>query len=286
MANPATEQLALTAMHAATKLRRESGLGWVDPADPIDLAAKSGCEVFFCDQSSIEGLYSPNPKPTIVVGACRPAGRRNFTSAHELAHHIFSDGVSVDELTDRSDRGPTELRADMFAGYLLMPAQLVRQAMRCRGIDAGSLTPSECMTISCYLGVGYLTLVGHLQYALRLLGQHDADILRKTTVRELKAEHGCPGDRDLMIVDTHWGKRAISLEVGDYLGLPPGVVHEGRLEQRDGPAAPRATVLEATATGYSRVVEPATGWAAHVRISRKQYVGLAEYRFLEDEETP
>lgn len=35
-------------------------------------------------------------------------------------------------------------------------------------------------------------------------------------------------------------------------------------------------------TGITRVVVPGSNWATYVRVARRQYVGLATYRHLED----
>jgi hypothetical protein len=41
-------------------------------------------------------------------------------------------------------------------------------------------------------------------------------------------------------------------------------------------------VVRAVRPGLSRVLRPSANWACFLRVSRRQYVGLARYRHLED----
>ena len=89
--------------------------------------------------------------------------------AHELGHHIFGDGSRVDELfdpTSKKERSDEEVRADMFAGMLLMPKSAVDRAFSLRKLSPETANPVEFSRVACALGVGYSTLAGHLYYAL------------------------------------------------------------------------------------------------------------------------
>lgn len=86
------QQLASLAAMEASRLRLFAKIPRTAPIDPIETAIKCGCEVRFLSLASLEGIYSPEPSPTIILGSERPAGRRAFTCAHELGHHIFNHG--------------------------------------------------------------------------------------------------------------------------------------------------------------------------------------------------
>ena len=77
-------------------------------------------------------MYYKSPEPHIILSSLRPAGRRAFTCAHELAHHFRGDSVHVDELVEQWKRprrfDPKEFAADCFAGALLMPKMAVERA--------------------------------------------------------------------------------------------------------------------------------------------------------------
>jgi len=61
-----------------------------------------------------------------VVNGDTDPGRRRFTLAHELGHHLFGDEYSSD--TSLADFGSeTERRINQFAVHLLLPRQPIRQ---------------------------------------------------------------------------------------------------------------------------------------------------------------
>ncbi len=120
---------AKAASTASLRLRAAVHAKPWDPIDVFDLAQASGVEVRFTKIGSMEGMYLRQAAPTILIASERPAGRQRFTCAHELGHHVFGDGSRVDELLEKLDkprqRPPEEIRADMFAGLLLMPVARV-----------------------------------------------------------------------------------------------------------------------------------------------------------------
>ena len=78
-----------------------------------------------------------------------------------------------------------------------------------------------------------------------------------------------------------WTDRAVDMQVGDLLMLPPGTLHEAanlRMVER----TESAMLLTATAPGIGRVYRSESDWAAFVRVSRKGYVGRGAYRHWED----
>lgn len=81
-------------------------------------------KVQFLNDINTEGIYATRPKPMILISSLRPLSRRAFTCAHELGHHFFGHGSTIDELKEESesvDFQPHEFLADTFGGFLLMP---------------------------------------------------------------------------------------------------------------------------------------------------------------------
>ena len=141
--------------------------------DVFDLAHSVGVEVRFANIASMEGMYLRRESPAILIASERPAGRQRFTCAHELGHHVFGDGSRIDELLESSSvrgrRIDEELRADMFAGLLLMPKTAVEHGFSVRNLSLKNASSTEVFRVACWLGVGYTTLLKHLNYALHII---------------------------------------------------------------------------------------------------------------------
>src|ERR1700682_610334 len=83
------KHLAMKALDAALKVRRDMRIGLWIPVCVYDLADEMGVDVRFLPYSSMEGMYRKSNIPVIFVSALRPAGRQTYTCAHELGHHVF-----------------------------------------------------------------------------------------------------------------------------------------------------------------------------------------------------
>jgi Zn-dependent peptidase ImmA (M78 family) len=267
---------------SALRLRVALGHGVRAPVCPFDIAAAVGVRVHCFSTPSLEGLYRPGEPATIIVGAQRPFGRRNFTCAHELGHHVHGHGYQVDEVTDTRSgrrRAPEEYVADRFAAALLMPKLCVLDGFTCRGVDPSRPTPDTVAIVADELGVGYGTLIGYMAGTLSLLGEAEEKQLRSMTPKRRKeALVGAPTDGRLVLVDRHWRRAFVDLEVGDILVVPSGGRVEGDcLLLRDG-----CGTYEARRPGCTRVNLPGRDDALQARVSRRWFHGLARYRFLED----
>jgi hypothetical protein len=86
----------------------------------------------------------------------------------------------------------------------------------------------------------------------------------------------------LVVVDTAWTGRPIDAQVGDLIRLPAGTRIEGAVVEAL--AGTVDCVVQASRPGIGRAVIPGSAWAEFVRVSRKQYTGLARYRHLEEVE--
>lgn len=275
-------QLATRAARAAARLRADNGIGSAQAMCPFDLADQLGIVVRLAALSSVEGMYSPAPKPTIVVSVERPLGRRRYTCGHELGHHVFGHGTRLDELVEdvAVAWSPEEFIAQRFAAALLMPKLAVEAAFARRGWSVVEPTPESVFVIAQDLGVGYSTLTGHLERTLRVLPSSIADGLRRASLPRLRSRlAGFEVEHDLVVADEHWGGRSIDVEVGDVVLLPKRSEFQGT-----------CATLRVQPTRHLQGVAPGVGGVTlvpnrppvAVRVSRRRFTGLAPYRHLEE----
>ena len=92
--------LAKRALEKSLEIREEYGYDFRSPLCVYELADRARVTVRFVDDVSMEGVYASLAKPKILISSLRPAGRRAFTCAHELGHHFFGHGSTIDELKE------------------------------------------------------------------------------------------------------------------------------------------------------------------------------------------
>lgn len=110
------------AVEAAATVRAHLGL---TPDLPLgvmaDVSADLGLHVVVVD-SDVDGA-SMTPEPGLgvaVLGGTAPSGRRRFTCAHEIGHHVLGDEYNPAGSVGDS-RDEREARIDAFAAALLLP---------------------------------------------------------------------------------------------------------------------------------------------------------------------
>jgi IrrE N-terminal-like domain len=278
------EQLARIALRSALELRRKAGVPRDEPICIYDFAESLGMEVWFVGGASFAGMY-PKGYKRVFVPAERPPGRRAFTCAHELGHWRFDHGSRVEEIDfDRADHEiPEELLANTFASYLLMPRHAVLDAFARRGIQPAAADPVDIYSVACQLGVGYDTLLKHLRWSMNLLSLARLTDLSAVPPKEIRRSVlGTTTAGHLILAGSAWRKVPIDIEVGDFAVLPlsirlvgssAGVVEESLY----------GTVVEALRPGLTQaVVDDPNGFAAMIRVSRRQFTGRGAYRHLED----
>jgi Zn-dependent peptidase ImmA (M78 family) len=89
--------LILEGAQAASDARDSVGFDLVAPVDIYAVAEAMGVRVRFLPVS-MEGFYRKGSPPRVMLSALRPLARRAFTCAHEVGHHWFSHGSTIDEL--------------------------------------------------------------------------------------------------------------------------------------------------------------------------------------------
>jgi len=276
--------LAHTAMLESINVRSSAKLGLDEPLDVYALSEKLGLRVRFVG-ISMEGMYKRGRPPQILLSALRPLARRTFTCAHEIGHHVFKHGSTIDELVDNlTETGPVhpeEFLAQTFAGFLLMPTLGMRKAFALRGWCAAQATPAQLLTVASAYGVGYTTVINHLAYGLGMLPQARARQLIRVPLPQVRRDVlGTAFSAPLIIVDRHWALPTIDAEVGTHILLPPDATSGGDLlAHREDTSSGR--LFEAIKPGIMQV-ERQGGEITFVRIARHQYVGLSQYRHLEE----
>lgn len=282
--------LATQAMLAAAATRAKAKLDQASPICIYGVCAALGVTVRF-NNINMEGMYQRGRPPRIHLSARRPLPRRAYNCAHELGHHVFGHGSSIDELREDAKmqpwEDPKEFLADTFAGFILMPIIGLRRAFSVRAWTPETVTPVQLFTIACEFGVGYGTLLTHLSAGVNMLSRGRAAALQRMTPKALRMDIlGALTPEPLIVADRYRAAPTLDAEVGTLLFLPSGseVSGGGLAFDRD------------FATGrLFRAVKPgifqasAGDWAVFVRVSPVQknepygYLGLAQYRHLEED---
>ncbi len=268
-------------MQAATDLRDQLDLDPFGPADPFAAAEQLGVTVRFLD-TSMEGFYFKQGPGRILLSSLRPVPRRAFTCAHELGHHCFGHGSTIDQLQEdeRPDSGkPDEVLVNAFAAFFLMPSVGLRGAFARRGWSPATASPIETFIVACQFGVGYVTLINRLSYTLREISAARRTELERWTPQRIRRQLLDDDYDSFVVVDGQNEAATFDVEKGAAVLLPLGVDVEGEaiehvrlLDEFDLYRAVRRGIATVTGSG-----EP-----FDVRVMPEDYVGPAANRFLED----
>ena len=279
-------ELATKTAKQAARTRAALGIDPTFSVCPFDIAGQLGLVVRLAAVASLEGMYSPGPRRTVVLGTERPWGRIRHTCGHEIGHDVFGHGTRVDELCEGPRRAwsPEEYLADRFSTGLLMPKLAVADALRRRGWEARTLTTVQVFTLAQDFGVGYSSFVSHAEGTLKIIPSFVADELRRQGRRlgpVRNAVAGMPVAEDVFVVDEHWGARPLDLETGDVVVIPPGALFSGRCARLSHDPAAHLVAVDA-GEGQLRLRRRRS--AINVRVSRRGFTGLARYRYLAEAE--
>ena len=266
-------------------MRATAKVGQHGPICVYGLCETLGVTVRF-NNINMEGVYQRVP-PRIHLSARRPLPRRAFNCAHELGHHAFGHGSSIDELRQDATgypwKDPKEFLADTFAGFLLMPTAGLRRAFADRGWNSTTATPAQLFLVACDFGVGYGTLLTHLSATVEMISRARAAALGRVTPKAIRADIlGRATSEPLVVADRHRLCPTLDAEVTNLLLLPPGtettgagLAYEQDLDSGRLFRAIRPGIVSAYANGGT--------WSLFVRVAPLSYVGLARYRHLEDD---
>jgi hypothetical protein len=281
------KQLFLKAIRKAEQVRHDLKQGSFSAINIFESCANLGLTVRFIDVN-MEGMYvsqNNGTSPTILLSNQRPLPRRVFTCAHELGHHVFGHGTRVDTINERAESNSydaDELLVDAFAGALLMPVGGIQKEFSRRKWKPSEVSHIHFFIISSVFGVGYQTLVTHCCFngiidenkKTELLKYTPSKILQSVTNNELRSAH-------FKIIDDSSQLTTIDLEVSNYIFLPAMMrIESDHLTKQEETLI--GTQFIAERPGIARVKCLNSGYGFFIRIQNLNYVGLAEYRHLEN----
>lgn len=87
-----------------------------------------------------------------------------FTLAHELKHHLMDEVHSVSLCSEDNEQITAERAADVFAGELIYPTDMMISQVEGYGIKKGSCTPNDIVRLKHETK----TTLSHLAIAIRL----------------------------------------------------------------------------------------------------------------------
>src|SRR5262249_3300286 len=113
-----------------------------DPLGPLaDVAEHFGLYLTAVDRDADGASLLLDKGGVAVVGSRAEPGRRRWTAAHELGHHLFQDAYHSD-IGVAAAESARERVIDAFAGEFLLPQQELRRAwQRFQGAEEGPRQP-------------------------------------------------------------------------------------------------------------------------------------------------
>ena len=251
------------------------------PCDIFDLISKYGLDLRFTGVGSLDGMYlNDGLIGSINVSALRPAGLQRFTAAHELGHFIFDHGARLDQDVEKmiSDSNE-ETIADAFARHILMPRRAVVRGFANFGRTALEASPEEFHAVAAWLGVGYTTLVQQSRWTLKLIDYakyHDLTLKQPQQIKRTQLPAiSWIGKRELWPLASWWNGVRVHVQVGDVLtGVSAPPIEYFDLD--DG-----CIVARKPGQCY---VDLYSGESIQINIARTNYVGMYQYRYLEEVE--
>jgi Zn-dependent peptidase ImmA (M78 family) len=270
---------------SALEYRIRTGFPLDAPCDIYESIVRQGVDLRFMGIKSLEGFYlSDGTSAQINVCTFRPSGLQRFIAAHELAHHVLGHGSTFDPQLDHVDRlrspAPEERLAELFARYLLMPRKAVYKGLVNIGANLKDLQPADIYRVASWLGVGYGTLLHQMRWSLQLLDQAQFDALLRAKPQTIKqALAPCLakyGGNELWPAHSSWDGSHIHAQIGDVItgvcAKVSGIV-----------SALEPACCQASSVGRC-VLSLVSGGHVQVSVSRKEFIGFYENRYLPEPE--
>lgn len=254
------------------------GAGPSVPICPYNLAESLGLDIRFVKISSFEGMYIAGDN-VVLISAQRPEGRKRFTCAHEIGHHLLKHGTVIDEIIESGSDNEMEKEADFFASMVLMPVSLIKLTAKNLCIEFDNASPEKIYLMSKYIGVSFGALITHLYFNLRLIGGYAYQKLKSTKLPNVKRNiyPNFDKNKDIFSVGSWWKEKAIDAVEGDSILVDTLCEVEGGsislIDDR---------TIKCISPGISKIYT--ADWACFVRVSRAGYSGMYQYMHIEDEE--
>lgn len=282
------DPLVMKALRKADEIRRQYKIDMYKPINIFDLCIEIGVTVRFVE-INMEGMYfsrKDGSSPQILISNQRPMPRRTYTCAHELGHHLFEHGSKIDNLSDEGSYAEgydkDEFLVDAFAGALLMPITGVLAEFAKRNWKIKTATPNQFYTISSIFGTGYQSLIVHCQKNNLLSGTAAKVLLRSTPAKILTSILGFGiSNVHFKIIDNMNSSSVIDMEVSNYIILPSTTSVTGN-HLRKYKNTEMGTAYIAEQPGITHVISAEGEENYFIRIQNSEYIGLAEYRHLEN----
>jgi hypothetical protein len=268
-------EIARRALHS----RLRFGFPLDSPCDIYELVCKYGLNLRFTKTSSMDGLYiNDGLAGSINISTLRPSGHQRFTTAHELGHFIYGHGAHLDENLENVASDSTEEEiANTFARHILMPKRAVFRGFASLGATLKEANPLQYYTVASWLGVGYSTLIQHARWTLEAIDHSKLHALTLKSPQQIKRSQvpciSWDGRKELWPLTAWWHGTNIHLQKGDIVtGLESPstkyfVLGDGCAIARD-------------VGQYSAQLQG--GGIVTLNISETDYVGMYQYRYLEE----
>jgi Zn-dependent peptidase ImmA (M78 family) len=203
-----SREVHLIAARAAERAFRDLGIDPTRRIDPFGALEAEGVLVMRQPLDRLAGLYLPatatgDGRAGVLINVQHPPSKQRFTAAHELAHHRLDRQAVLDEDTELLPRALSvnddrERIAESFAGWFLMPRQLVSTTMQRLALVPERLDAEGAYALSLEFGTSYTATVRHLA-DMRLLTSSQRDALLRVEPKEIKRGLGA-----LDAVDDAW----------------------------------------------------------------------------------
>lgn len=280
--------IVVKALRKADEVRQQYKIDMYKPINIFDLCIEIGITVRFVE-INMEGMYfsqKNGSSPQILISNLRPMPRRTYTCAHELGHHLFGHGSKIDNLGNEGlhvkEYDADEFLVDTFAGALLMPITGVLAEFAKRDWNIKTSTPNQFYTISSIFGTGYQSLIVHCQKNNIISNSGATLLLRSTPGKILESILGSEtSNTHFKIIDNMNSSSVIDMEALNYIILPSTASVTGNhLRKYKNTKIGIAYIAEQP--GIVHIITDEGEENYFIRIQNSNYMGLAEYRHLEN----
>lgn len=173
----AAEQVAFAA-------RRQVGLTEDEPVwNLVRVAEKLGLYAFVLELDEREGSQADGSYLALegcgvaLINRASEDGRRRFTIAHELGHHVLNDEYAPEWIVG-TDSTEGEKRVNAFAIHFLMPCPAIRS--RWQRLKGAADPRNAAIHLAVEFGVSWSAACNQLHRAGCLSGSQRDDLLRQT----------------------------------------------------------------------------------------------------------
>jgi Zn-dependent peptidase ImmA (M78 family)/transcriptional regulator with XRE-family HTH domain len=234
---PARIATAADARALAFDARAQLGLAPVDPLGPAaDACEQFGLYILVVDRDADGASLLDERFGVAVIGGRAEPGRRRFTAAHELGHHLLGDAYTSD-LGVATSSDEREAVVDAFASELLLPVSAAHAAW-----ERGGSVRDRLVWLAGTFRVSWSVAVGAARRE-GLVSDQDWSRMRADTPRrgEFLAAVGGEPAADLLLgqVGANWQRAVLAGWQRGHLTASRTVeLLRGRLQADDLPERP------------------------------------------------